>query len=186
MKKNLLPAVAVFVVVSLPLLWFSRDESLRMLQEGKYGDARTICMEDIRIAFERQWIIDWIDRGKQGSPLLFGLLPIPVEFTERQGKTPQILLRSLENGGRISIHLDAPNLPRGKLVANCSASSFCSLEKSRFGGDAEVMQVVAGPTTWITYLDQRIMVGVEKAAFKGITGVQISSCTARSARDAGR
>lgn len=186
MKKRALQAVLVFAIVGLSLLGFNTDESLRLLQKGKYGDPRSICLQGTQIVVDSKWIIDFIYRGTSGSPLLFGLLPVPVKFTKLEGDIPEILLRSLRNRETVSIHFGAPNLPQEKLVANCLASSFCSLEKSRFGGGADVMQVVSGPTTWITYLDRKIMVGVRNAVLDEITGVHISSCPAQGARSANR
>jgi hypothetical protein len=178
MRQKLLPFVLLLATLALILIWISRDESLRFLQKSKYGTPRTICIDGTRIAFESEWIIDVIYKGEQGSPLLFGLLPIPVELTELKGETSQVLLRSTAHEGTLSIHVGGPNLSREKLVASCSANSFCSLGKSKFGQNADVMQVVVGATTWVTYLDQKIMIGVPSKSLNGLTGVQISSCAA--------
>lgn len=180
MRKKLLQFVLFLTTLSLILIWFSRDESLRFLQESKYGNPRTICIDGTRIVFESQWIIDVIYGGKQGSSLLFGLLPIPVGLTELKGDTPQILLRSMTHEGTLSIHLGGPNLPKEELIASCLASSLCSLDKSKFGDNADVMQVVAGTTTWVTYLDQKIMIGVPSTSLKGLIGVQILRCAAQA------
>lgn len=177
MKNKLLRLVLFITVVGLILIWFRKDESLRLFQEIKYGNPRTVCIDGTQIAFESRWIIDFIYKGKQGSSLLFGLLPIPVELTELKGDTPQVLLRSTSSHeGALSIHLGAPNLPREELAAKCLASSFCSLDKSKFGDGADVMQVIAGTTTWVTYLDRKIMIGVSGMSLNEPTGVRISSC----------
>lgn len=173
----MLRSVMLIAAFILAFAWLRKDESLLLLQQLKYGTPRTVCVRGTQVVVEPPWVIDLIYGGENTLPKVFGVLPVPVHFTELKDESPQVLLRSATNKGILSIHPGRARRPREDLLASCQASSFCSIGRSTFSNREEVIQIEAGMTTWITYVDRNVMIGLSGIPVEDARGVRITRCT---------
>lgn len=174
-KRN--SAAYIFIIVGVFFISVLGTSFLSFFQKMKYGDPRIICIDNVQIKAKSDWMISLVYKGKGTYPKLYGVLPIPKNLSNLDVDKPQVTLRHKTALGTFSMHLNETRLSKEELKAECLVNSFCSIKKSKLNDGAEVMEVIAGSTVWITYLDRKVMLGIDNSLLDQLKGLEISSCT---------
>lgn len=133
MSRPFRVAIAM-IVFGVAALLLSTDRGLRFLERVRFGTPSQVCVGSRSVQFSDDWLLElWYEPGRQ-TVQLFGLIPIPKQWTEVKSEQWLATFRSLEKEGvGVSWHVTSSKLPPEILSQNCSASTACQIRKIDVG-----------------------------------------------------